>query len=100
MNRLPVRLVCLGLGLALLALPGFAQQQSTKPVKVTVQEEKAEIVALPLDPQVRVEYQYTGNMSFGVTGEGKRLTCGAGAAHSLFKIDNQIHFPDTVPAQK
>ena len=91
------------LALALVALPdGSAQQPASKAVKVTIQEEKAEISdrTLPFDPTIRVEYQYVGNMSFGVTAEGKLLTCGAGAAHSLFKIDNQILFPDTVPQQQ
>jgi hypothetical protein len=94
--------VCLTFGLALLVVtvPGFAQQQSTKPVKVTIQEEKAEIIALPLDPAVRIEYQYTGNMQYGVTAEGKMLTCGPGAAHTMFKVDNQILFPDVVSQPK
>jgi hypothetical protein len=101
MSTLSRRGLCMMFGLALFGLqPGLAQQQAAKPVKVSIQEEKAEIVALPLDPAIRVEYQYVGNMSFGVTAEGKRLTCGAGSAHSLFKIDNQILFPDVVPQQQ
>jgi hypothetical protein len=92
--------VCLAIGLtffvALALQPGLAQQQAAKPVKVSIQEEKAEIVALPLDPTVRIEHQYTGNMQYGVTAEGKMLTCGAGAAHALFKIENDILFPDIV----
>jgi hypothetical protein len=94
--------VCLVLGLALFALqPGFAQQKTAnKPVKVTIDTEEAEVVALPLDPVVRIEHQYVGNMSFGVTAEGKMLTCGPGAAHTLFKINNQVFFPDIVPQQQ
>jgi hypothetical protein len=88
--------LCLVLALFALALPGSAQEKGSRPVKVTIQEEKAEIVALPLDPQVRIEYQYVGNMSYGVTAEGKMLTCGPGAASAMFKIDEQIMFPDNV----
>src|SRR5262249_51154283 len=87
------------LGIALAAHPvGLAQQPASQAVKVTIQEEKAEISdrALPFDPTVRIEYQYTGNMTFGVTSEQKLLTCGPGAAHSLFKIDNQIVFPQSM----
>jgi hypothetical protein len=75
---------------------GFAQGPTAKPVKVTISEDKTEIAerVLPLDPKIRVEYQYVGNMSFGVTSEGKALTCGAGAAHTIFKIDGQIFYPD------
>jgi hypothetical protein len=90
----------LAAGIVLLALQsGYTQQKTStnKQVKVTVDEEEAEIVALPLDPTVRIEHQYVGNMSFGVTAEGKLLTCGPGAAHALFKINNQITFPDVVP---
>jgi hypothetical protein len=94
MNSLSRCVLCLAL--LVLALPVSGQQQATKPVQVTIQEEKAEIIALPLDPTVRIEHQYTGNMQYGVTAEGKMLTCGAGAAHTLFKIDNQILFPDIV----
>jgi hypothetical protein len=98
MNSMSRCVVCLGL--LALALPVSGQQQATKPVQVTIQEEKAEIVALPLDPAVRIEHQYTGNMQYGVTAEGKMLTCGAGAAHALFKVDNQILFPDVVSQPK
>jgi hypothetical protein len=85
-------------GLAVLALqPALAQQSPAKPYKVTIAEEKPEVVEQRLaaiDPKIRVEYQYVGNMSFGVTAEQKPLTCGAGAAHTLFRIDNNIQFPN------
>ena len=61
-------LMALALALALAVLPdGSAQQPTGQAVKVTIQEEKAEISdrALPFDPTVRIEYQYTGNMTFG-----------------------------------
>src|SRR5205085_9940697 len=82
---------------AVAVLPAaLGQTPAARPVKVTISEDKTEVGerVLPLDPQIRVEYQYVGNMSFGVTAEGKRLTCGAGSAHTVFKIDNQVFFPD------
>jgi hypothetical protein len=77
---------------------GSAQAPAGKPYKVTIQEEKSEVAenVLPFDQTVRIEYQYVGNMSFGVTAEGKMLTCGAGAAHAMFKIGDQLAFPDNV----
>jgi len=60
---------------AVATLPSWAAQTTaTKPVKVTIQEEKAEIseVVLPFDATQRVEFQYVNSMSFGVTAEGKR----------------------------
>jgi hypothetical protein len=85
--------------LVVVAVQPAPAQPSTKPYKVTIVEEKPEVVemVLPVDPAIRAECQYVGNMSFGVTAEGKMLTCGAGAAHTLFKIDNNILFPNGAP---
>jgi hypothetical protein len=87
----------MGIVFSLLALPAaLAQTSSPGPVKVTIEDDKTEIseVTLPLDPAIRVEYQHVGNMNYGVTGEGRNLTCGAGAASVNFKIDGQVIFPD------
>lgn len=83
-------------GAVVLAVQPALAQQSSKPYKVKIVEEKAEITerVLPIDPTVRVEYQYVGNMSFGVTAEGKRLTCGAGSAHTIFKVDGNVMYPN------
>src|SRR5262245_49884383 len=91
---------CLGaLTVVCAVLPAaLAQTPPAKPVQVTIQEEQTESSdrSLPLDPAVRVEYQYVGNMAFGVTGEGRRLTCGAGSAGSVFKIDGQVYYPEEI----
>jgi hypothetical protein len=86
-----------GLALTLLAVLPASARQSTKPYKVTIVEEKVEVVerVLPVDPAIRVEYQYVGNMAFGVTAEKKRLTFGAGSASTNFMIDGNIHYPNT-----
>jgi hypothetical protein len=97
MKTLSRRGLLLALGLAIVTFQqALAQPQSSKPVKVTIHEDKTEIAerVLPFDPTIRVEYQYVGNMSFGVTAEGKRLTCGAGSAHTNFKIDGQVVYPN------
>ncbi|HYV35454.1 MAG TPA: hypothetical protein VE988_07110, partial [Gemmataceae bacterium] len=81
MNTLFCRSLSLGLGLVIVCLPAlFAQAPANAPVKVTIDDDKTEISdrVLPLDPVIRVAYEYVGSMSFGVNGEGKRLTCGAG----------------------
>jgi hypothetical protein len=91
----------LAVGLAILVMSPAIAQQSIKPFKVTIAEEKAEVVErdLPVDPHIRVDYHYSGNMSFGVSAENKLLTCGAGAAHVNFKIDGNILWPNTFKLQ-
>jgi hypothetical protein len=77
--------------------PGQGQAPAAKGFRVQISADKTERGGdgyLPLDPQIRVEYQYTGSMNFGVTGEGKNLTCGPGAAFTMFKIDDQVTFPN------
>jgi len=72
------------------------------PVKVTIEEDNtvASERTLPLDPIIRVAYEYVGNMSFGVNAEGKRLTCAPGSAISTFKIDGRVVMPaGNFPAQ-
>jgi hypothetical protein len=83
------------LGLALAAAlvsSALAQTPANQPVKVTITEDKNEISekSLPLDPAVRIQYQFVGAMSFGVMSDGKNLTCGPGAANTIFKIDGQL----------
>jgi hypothetical protein len=73
-------------------------QTGSPPVKVTIQEEKLEIIeaALPIDPKVVIQPSFTQMMSFGLNGEGgKRLTFSAGSARTSFLIDNQILMPNS-----
>ena len=96
----PFRLLCrCGLlalfGLAWAALPSGLAQQGAKPFKVTIVKEKSEVAerVLPADPKIRVEYQYSGNMEFGVSAEGKRLTPSASSVNTLFMIDGVVQTP-------
>ena len=81
------------IGLAALS-PGLGQQPA-KPFKVTIVENADEIVerAVPADPRIRVEYDYKGAMSFGVSAEGTRLTAGQGN-QTKFMIDGRVATPD------
>ncbi len=84
-------------GLGVIILPGLSQQpQPAKSYKVTIVEEnKPEVFeqVLPADPTVRVGYNYNGNMIFGVTAEGKRLTPNPDSVQTLFMIDGEIKSP-------
>jgi hypothetical protein len=73
-------------------------QTDGSPVKVTIQEQKAEITEAPLPVEAKVVIQpsFTQMMSFGLNGEGgKRLTFSAGSARTSFLIDNQILYPNS-----
>jgi hypothetical protein len=68
------------------------------PVKVTVQEAKAEITepVLPVVSQVVIQPSFANQMSYGLNGVGgKRLTFSSGSARTNFLIDNQVLFPNT-----
>jgi hypothetical protein len=85
---------CLLLAL-MLGLPAAADP----PVKVAIQEEKAEITepVLPVVPQVVIHPSFTNQMSYGLNGVGgKRLTFSNGSARTNFLIDNQVLFPNTI----
>ncbi len=73
---------------------GFAQQ-GTKPYKVTIVKAQSEVAerVLPADPKIRVAFQYNGNMEFGVSAEGKRLTPNANSVNTLFMIDGVVQAP-------
>src|ERR1017187_4305207 len=82
-------------GLAWRALPSGLAQPGTKPYKVTIVKEKSEVAerVLPADPKIRVEYRYSGNMQFGVSAEGKRLTPLDNSVNTLFMIDGIAQSP-------
>jgi hypothetical protein len=79
------------LALGLLAA-GLAAQP---PVAVKIQQEKATVeeVSLPVDPTMRAQPSFVGNMAYGLNIEGKRLTFGAGSARTTFRIDGQVLGP-------
>src|ERR1700737_3167756 len=85
---------------ALAALVGAAQEPAKPPVTVKFHEPKTAVSAearVPIDPTVRVQIQNTGGMAFGLTADGIRLTFSSGSIRTLFKIDNQMIFPNTQP---
>lgn len=93
--RFPCRVGLLALvGLCWIALSTVAQP-GAKPYKVAIVKEKTEVAerVLPADPKIRVEYQYSGDMLFGVSAEGKRLTPNAGSIQTSFMIDGTVHDP-------
>jgi hypothetical protein len=93
-------MVLFGLGMTLVS-PAQAQE-TAKPYKVTIVEDKAEVSerVLPADPTVRIQYLYNGNMVFGVMAEGKRLTPNPDSIQTLFMIDGAVQSPkDTTKLQ-
>lgn len=49
---------------------------------------------LPIDPVVRVNPQHSGNIYFGITVDGKRITCSPmGSIWPAAMIDGQVHNP-------
>ena len=78
-------------GLKVWLLAAVAQGAVAKPYKVTIVEGKPDIAEpfLSVDPKIRVEHYYTGDMSFGVSAEDKRLTRTAGVK-TMFMIDGKI----------
>lgn len=87
-----VRVIALGLVVATTC--GLLAQSG--PVRVVFHEPKTEAVAaiLPVDGRQRIQYTNTGAMAFGLTVDGKNLSCGAGAIRTNFKIDGQLVHPN------
>jgi hypothetical protein len=75
--------------------------QGDPPVRVHIQEEKTKIeeIALPVEPTIRAQPNFTGNMSYGLSVEGKRLTFGPGSARTNLKIDGQLQAPNGINTQ-
>lgn len=83
---------------AILAAASTAQDN---PVRVTFHEPKTDLatIAMPVQGPQRIQYQYTGQMAFGITVDNKMLCCGAGAIRTNFKIDGNIVHPTPVAQQ-
>ena len=86
------------LGLCLLAfiLTCASAQESRGPVKVTINDGGAVIgeTTLPLDPVKRITPQFNGQNSFGLSVEGKRITCTPqGSIWGSLKVDGNISNP-------
>ena len=91
------RLIFAG-ALTLAAACACLAQTSGPPVKVTVEQGKAEVTepVLPVVRQVVINPQFTNQMSYGLVGEGgKRLTFGAGSSRTAFLIDNVTLMPSS-----
>jgi hypothetical protein len=88
--------VCAALGVFAARLPA-----QTDDIRVTFQEPKVEVAEIvrPVDTNQRIQFQYVGMMSFGLTVDQKYLCCGAGAIRTNFKIDNAIVYPNNVGNQ-
>jgi hypothetical protein len=51
-------------------------------------------ILLPLDPTVRIQAQHSGNIFFGLTVNGNRITCSPqGSIWPAARIDGQVHNP-------
>src|SRR5262245_21207881 len=81
--------------------PVFAQDDA-KPVVVKFHEPKTDEPKAeldegrgPIDPALRVNIQPAQGMAYGLTAENVRLTFSAGSARTMFKIDEQMVFPNT-----
>ncbi len=88
---------CLAFGV--LASTMLAQNDD---IRVTFHEPKTDVAAivLPVEGNQRIQLQYTGMMSFGLTIDNQKLLCcGAGAIRTNFKIDDAIVHPNAVPNQ-
>jgi hypothetical protein len=90
--------LCLG---AFTLAPTFGQAPGKSPYTIAIGEDKTAVgdQFLPIDPTIRIAYEYTGGMTFGVHAENKRLTCGPGSAITLFKIDGQMVVPNNNATQ-
>src|SRR5947208_1929206 len=86
------------LGLCVLAviLTCASAQESRGPVKVTIKDGGAVVgkATLPLDPIQRITPQYSGQNNFGLSVEGKRITCSPqGSIWGSLKVDGNISNP-------
>src|SRR5205823_1560595 len=83
--------------LLVLALAAWsAAQETASRYKVTIKDGKAVIgeATLPLDATPRIVSQHTGANAFGLTVEGKRITCSPqGSVWGCMKVDGQINNP-------
>ena len=73
-----------------------AGQEPSARFKVTIKDGKAVIgeATLPLDPTPRIVSMHTGSNAFGLTVEGKRITCSPqGSIWSCIMVDGQINNP-------
>ncbi|MBI3409552.1 MAG: hypothetical protein HY040_14525 [Planctomycetes bacterium] len=90
---------------AVLGVLGFiswaAAQDSSSPVKITVKDGKvqeAAEVSLPIDPAPRIQPGYSGGNYFGLTLEGKRISCSPqGSIWATARVDNQEIQPGLAP---
>jgi hypothetical protein len=94
-SRRPLAVGALALGL--LTGTGLCLGQTGgPPVKVTVEQGKAEVrePAGPVVSQVVITPQFVGQMAYGLLGQGgKRLTFAAGSARTAFLVDRQTLQP-------
>jgi len=93
----------LGLCGLVLLFAGLAAQEVRSPVKVTIKDGRAIVGAatLPLDPNVRITPQYSGQNSFGLMVEGKNITCSPqGSIWQSIMVDGSISNPFASPEQK
>jgi hypothetical protein len=92
MNRI------LGVACLLILFASAAAQESRGPVKVTIKDGKTVIgePILPLDPNPRIVPQYSGPNAFGLSVDGKRITCSPqGSIWSSIMVDGNIRDPFT-----
>lgn len=71
-------------------------QENRGPFKVTIKDGRAVIgeATLPIDPTIRIQPQYSGQNSFGLSVEGKRITCSPqGSIWGSVMVDGAISDP-------
>lgn len=72
----------------------IAQEPPRFLVEIKDRAAVAEELQLPIDPQVRIQPQHSGNVYFGLTVENKRITCSPqGSIWPSSMIDGQIQNP-------
>jgi len=74
----------------------FGGQEVRGPFKVTIKDGKAALgePTMPIDQTPRIASQYSGQNSFGLTVEGKRITCSPnGSIWGSLMVDGNISNP-------
>lgn len=86
-------------GIAVL-LSWSAAQETSRPFKVTIKDGKTVVgeATMPIDPQQRIQTQYSGANAFGLTVDGRRITCSTnGSVWGTLRVDGNNNDPFNDP---